>query len=248
MLPYFAWNTIELGPITLRVWGLFVALGFLLGAYVAGLMAKRRGDDPKIIYDLVFYLMLAGLIGGRLGHVLFYDPATYLADPAAILRIWEGGLSVYGGFIACAVVGLIYLRKKQVDVWRYTDTCLFGLPFGYAAGRIGCFLIHDHPGTATDFILGIKYPDGEVRHDLGLYLSIQALILALIFLWISRKPRPVGTYIAAFCTWYGVVRFFLDYLRLIDVRYLGLTPGQYFSIILTGFGLWMFYRLHNQTK
>jgi phosphatidylglycerol:prolipoprotein diacylglycerol transferase len=159
------------------------------------------------------------------------------------LRLWEGGLSVYGGFIACVVVGLYWLRKHRINVYRYADYCLFGLPFGYAIGRIGCFLIHDHPGTATDFILGVQYPDGEVRHDLGLYLSIQAAILALIFLWISRRPRPVGTYIAGFCVWYGVVRFFLDYLRVIDVRYWGLTPAQYLSVFLLGFGLWQFCKI-----
>ncbi len=248
MIPYINWTTIELGPITLRVWGMFVALGFLVGAYMAGRMAKSHGDDPKIIYDLTFWLMLAGLIGGRLGHVLLYDPAPFIADPWSVLKIWEGGLSVYGGFIACAIVGLVYLRKHQVDVHRYTDYCLFGLPFGYAIGRIGCFLIHDHPGTATSFILGVKYPDGTVRHDLGLYLSLQAGVLALIFLWISRKPRPEGAYIAGFCVWYGVMRFFLDYLRLIDVRYWGLTPGQYLSLALIGVGLWQFSKIRNKLK
>lgn len=239
MIPYFSATSFAIGPISIHVWGLFVAVGFLVGAWMAARMAKKRGDDPAIVYDLLVWMMAAGMIGGRLGHVIFYDAATYIADPLAIFRIWEGGLSSYGGFIACLIVGVWYLKRRKVNVWRYADAAVFGLPFGYAIGRIGCFLIHDHPGTATDFALGVQYPDGTVRHDLGLYLSIQAAILGIIFLWISRKERPIGAYIAAFSIWYGITRFFLDFLRLIDVRYGGLTPAQYFSLILLGFGIWL---------
>lgn len=237
MIPYIEWKIIEIGPVTLQVWGLFVALGFLIGALAAGWLAKRRGDDPKVIYDLTVWMILAGMVGGRLGHVLFYKPSYYIAHPIEIIAIWNGGLSVFGGLIACGIVGVWYLRRQQVDVWRYADIALFGLPFGKAIGRIGCFLIHDHPGTATDFILGVQYPDGVVRHDHGLYLSINGFILAAVMLWLARKPRPTGTYVAVFSLWYGVARFFLDFYRLVDTRYFGLTPAQYFCILLVGFGV-----------
>lgn len=237
MIPFIAWNTIELGPVTLHVWGLFVALGFACGAFMAGRFAKRRGDDPNVIYDLTGWLVLTGIVGGRLGHVLFYEPAYYLAHPFEIVAIWNGGLSLFGGLIVSSVFGIWFLRRKHVDVWRYADAVAFGLPFGKAVGRIGCFLIHDHPGTATDFVLGMKFPDGTVRHDLGLYLAINGAVLAAVMLWLSRKPRSSGTYVAVFCVWYGVVRFGLDFLRIVDVRYAGFTPGQYFSLALIGVGV-----------
>lgn len=237
MIPYIEWQAIQIGPVALHVWGLFVALGFVFGALTAGWMAKKRGNDPKIIYDLTAWLMVAGLVGGRIGHVLFYDFDHYLQNPDEIFAIWHGGLSIFGGFIACAVVGVLFFRKKQVDVWTYVDSAIFGLPVGLWIGRIGCFLIHDHPGTATDFILGVEYPDGVVRHDHGLYLSINGLVLAVVFYLLSRKDRPVGTYISVFAIWYGIVRFFLDFYRVIDVRYLGLTPAQYFSLLLAVFGV-----------
>ena len=237
MIPFFTFTSFPLGPLTIHVWGIFVALGFLFGGFMAARFAKRRGDDPKLIWDLVLYFVLAGMIGGRLGHVLFYDPGYYLQHPVEIVEIWKGGLSWFGGLIASTVVGIWYLRRKHVDVWRYVDAISFGLPFGIWIGRIGCFLIHDHPGTATHFFLGVRYPDEIARHDLGLYESISGLALALIVLWLSRKERQAGTYFAAFSLWYGATRFFLDFLRVIDVRYFGLTPGQYCSIALIVFGV-----------
>ena len=242
MIPYIEWTSIELGPISLHVWGLFVALGFIAGAYTAGWMAKRRGDDPKIIYDLAAWIVIAAMIGGRLAHVLFYDFAHYLESPGEIFAIWHGGMSIFGGFAGALLVTIWYLRKKHVDVWRYTDSMIFGLPVGLFIGRIGCFLIHDHPGTATDFVLGVEYPDGVTKHDHGLYLSINGLVLAVIFIILARKKRPVGTYIAVFTIWYGCVRFFLDFYRIIDVRYGGLTPAQYFSIGLAVFGIGYLYK------
>ena len=248
MIPFFSLSTISLGPLTLHVWGIFLALGFLLGSFMACRVAKQRGDTPDIIIDLTLWLMVAGMVGGRLGHVLFYDPVYYMNHPAEILEIWRGGLSVYGGIILGAIVAVWRLRKANVDVWRYADLIAFGLPFGKVLGRLGCFLIHDHPGTATDFVLGVQYPDSVVRHDLGLYLAVNAFFLSMMFLWLSRKPRPVGTYLAIFSVWYGVARFFLDFLRVVDVRYFGLTPGQYFSMTLFGFGIWMLLWIKRQQK
>lgn len=245
MIPYIEWTTIQLGPVSLHVWGLFVAFGFIAGAYTAGWMAKRRGDDPKIVYDLAALLVIGALVGGRLGHVLFYDFGFYAENPSEIFKIWHGGLSIYGGFIACLLIGVWYLRKKHVDVWRYADSMIFGLPVGLFIGRIGCFLIHDHPGTATDFVLGIQYPDGVTKHDHGLYLSLNGLLLTVVFCLLARKKRPAGTYIAVFSVWYGIVRFFLDFYRVADVRYWGLTPAQYFSILLFGFGVVYVFRKLN---
>lgn len=237
MIPYLEWRTIDLGFIDIQVWGLFVGLGFLFGAYMAAWLAKRQGQDPKIVYDILPWLILAGLIGGRIGQVLFYDLPYYLDRPLEIFAVWQGGLSMFGGLIACLIVGLWYLRKRKVDVKTYVEILVFGLPFGIWLGRIGCWLIHDHPGTATDFLLGTRFPDGVIRYDLGMYESLAGLLMAIVFLILARRPRPVGTYIAVFSIWYGLLRFCLDFLRTIDTRYFGLTPAQYLSIGLVIFGL-----------
>ncbi len=248
MIPYVEWKTIEFGPLTLQVWGIFVALGFLVGALAAGWLAKRRGDDAKIIYDLAAWMVIAGMIGGRLGHVLFYEFPYYVAHPLEVFAIWHGGLSMFGGLIACAVVGFYYLKKKRIDVWRYADTAIFGLPFGIAIGRIGCFLIHDHPGTATDFALGVQYPDGVTRHDLGLYEVINDVLMVVVFLLLLRKKATVGYFLAIFSLWYGLFRFATDFLRTADTRYFVLTPGQYFGLLLALFGLGSFVWISKRRK
>lgn len=237
MMPYIAWNTIALGPVTLHVWGVFVGLGFFFAALAAGWLAKRRGDDAKVLYDLAAWMVLAGMVGGRLGHVLFYELPYYVQHPLDVFAVWEGGLSMFGGLLASTVVGILFLRRRKVDVWRYADAAAFGLPVGFAIGRIGCFLIHDHPGTATHFVLGVQYPDGVVRHDLGLYEALNGLVLALVFVGMAYRKLPAGWFLAVFCMEYGVYRLATDALRTVDTRYAGLTPGQYLGAVLALVGV-----------
>jgi phosphatidylglycerol---prolipoprotein diacylglyceryl transferase len=246
MIPYIQFTTIPLGPITIQVWGLMVALGILAATWVAARMAQRRGQDTKIIWDLSVWVIVGAFIMARVFMVI-YEPGFYLADPVEFFRIWHGGFSVIGGFLGATIMGIWFLRRKKVDVHAYADTAIFGLPVGLFIGRIGCFLIHDHPGTLTDFALGVKYPDG-VRHDHGLYLSLNGLVLFLLFLWLTRRGVKTGTYIIVFLIWYGVVRFFLDFLRatngpIVDTRYFSLTPAQYMAIVMVLGGVWMWRRL-----
>src|SRR3989338_6907421 len=168
MIPYFQIIQIHLGPISIYTWGFMVALGILVATAVAARFAKTRGQDPKLIWDLSFWVIIGAFIFARLFHV-FYDPALYFAEPFEIVKIWQGGMSMTGGLFGAAIFGVVYLRFKKVDVFSHIDTAMFALPLGIGIGRIGCFLIHDHPGTLTHFVLGVNYPGG-VRHDLGLYL------------------------------------------------------------------------------
>lgn len=242
MIPWFQWTTINLGPLPLHVWGLMVALGFLFGVMVSAWMARQRGLESKHVYDAVAWIIVASMIGGRLFHVIFYDPAFYLNNPEQIIAFWNGGMSIYGGFLGALLASLFYFRRHKLDLLEYADVMIFGLPLGLFIGRIGCFFTHLHPGTATSFFLGVKYPDGVIRHDLGLYESLNGLILFFLFLLLAKRKVKQGTYIIVFCLWYGVSRFFLDFLRLVDVRYFGLTPGQYFSLVLAGVGLFLFFK------
>ena len=242
MIPYFQWTTIWLGPVPIHVWGLFVALGILVGAAVSARHVKERGLNPEVVWDLAVWITIGAFVVGRLFHVAFYEPAYYLAHPGDIVKIWEGGMSIIGGFIGAVIASVAYLRTKKLNVWAYCDAALMGLPVGMGIGRIGCFLIHDHPGTLTNFILGVNYPDG-VRHDLGLYESLVGFALAIIFLLMWKKKAPQGAYVATFLIGYGTARFFLDFLRatdgvIVDTRYFGLTPAQYLALAMAGVGVW----------
>ena len=246
MIPYFEVQNFHLGSITIQTWGLMVALGFLFGAFASVWLAKKRGLEPKIVWDSLTWIIVGALIGARLIHVIFYEPAYFAGNPLEIIAIWNGGLSSVGGFIGALIGGITVLKRKGVNMWRYADVMVFGLPLGLFIGRIGCFLKHLHPGTPTDFFPGVRYPDGIVRHDLGLYLSLNGLLLFLVFLIMFKRGISEKVFIMTFLLWYGTSRFALDFLRaydgpIVDARYLGLTPAQYVSIMMIFAGLYLFY-------
>src|SRR5207253_2681385 len=124
----------------------------------------------------------------------------------------------------CAAVFAWFVRQKKIDLLAYADTFVWGIPWGCGVGRIGCFLIHDHPGTLSHTILAVKYPDGQARHDLGLDLSIAGFTIGIIFLALDRKKRNPGFFTGAFLVLDSAVRLWLDFYRVTDVRYVYLTP------------------------
>ena len=246
MIPWFQYEKINVGFLSLNVWGILVSLGFLAGMFVAYFELQKKNLEANRVYDLAFWIILSAMIGGRLLYVSEYLN-FYLASPLDILKIWQGGMSVYGGFIGAVLATVIYLRWHKLNFWQYADAVVFGLPLGLFIGRLGCFLIHDHPGLRTNLFFGVAYPDGG-RFDLGLLLSINGLVLFLFFLILHRREWFSGFYVAVFCIWYGAARFFLDFLRARDIagadpRYFGLTLAQYLSVGLFCVGIYIFFKL-----
>ncbi len=231
MLPYIASETFSLFGLTLRTWGTFVAAGYALGTYLAWWRAKQRGLDAELILDLAFWIFLGAFVGARLFHVFFYEPSYYLAHPLAAIDPRQPGYAMFGGLIGAAAVFFWKMRKRPIPLlMEYADTLVWGLPWGCGVGRIGCFLIHDHPGTLTSFALGVKYPDGFARHDLGLYHSLVGFATGGIFLFWNRRERDPGFWLGSYLMIEGLVRFALDFLRVADTTYLGLTPTQYLAL------------------
>jgi phosphatidylglycerol:prolipoprotein diacylglycerol transferase len=130
-------------------------------------------------------------------------------------------------------------RKHKLDWMAYADTIMWGVPWGCGVGRIGCFLIHDHPGTLSHSLLAVKYPDGQSRHDLGLYLSLIGFATGILFLWLNRKQRAPGFWLGSYMIIEGITRFSLDFLRIADARYFGLTPTQYVAVPMFAIGVWL---------
>lgn len=230
MIPYLGITSFSLGPITIYTWGLLVALGYLLGTYLAYKRAKSRGLDGEKILDLSVWIFAASFIGARLLHVLFYDDGTFAAAPLKILDPRVAGFSMMGGLLGAAAISFWYFHRHKLNWIAYADTMVWGLPWGCGVGRLGCFLIHDHPGTLTHSFLGVKYPNGEVRHDHGLYLSLIGFATGLWFLWMNRKQRAPGFWLGSYMAIEGVTRFVLDFYRVADKTYLALTPTQWLAM------------------
>ena len=231
MIPWIESHTYFLGPLRLQTWGTFVAIGFLVGAFIAARRAKKKGLNQAYVWDLAFWAFLAAVVGARLFHVLFYEPTYYLAHPLEIINPLAPGYAIFGGFIGATLTVWAFVKRKGLDFLAYADIMAWGLPWGCGIGRIGCFLIHDHPGTLSSFVGAVKYPGGA-RHDLGLYLSVFGFTLGLIFLLLDRSPRRKGFWVAAFLVAEGTSRFFLDFLRVADTRYGPFTPTQWTVILI----------------
>jgi phosphatidylglycerol---prolipoprotein diacylglyceryl transferase len=249
MIPYVEIPTYSLGPFTIRVWGVLVAMGFIIGMFIARKRVATLGLDPVVVDRISLWIIIGSLVFARLGHCFFYRPGYYLDDPLEILMVHHGGMSSFGGFLGAVIGGVGFMLKEKISFWSHADPLIFGFAPGWAIGRIGCFLIHDHPGNLTDFFLAVDYPayvypPGGPRHNLGLYDSILCWIITIVFLVLRKKELPKGTYLAIFLFMYGSLRFLQDFLRATDLassdaRYLGLTPGHYGSLVLLACGAYV---------
>ncbi|MDQ7814933.1 MAG: prolipoprotein diacylglyceryl transferase [Patescibacteria group bacterium] len=239
MLPWIESHTIPLGPIQLQTWGTFVAAGILIGSYISARRAKAKGLDEKHIWDMLFWVIVSSFVGARLFHVLFYDLGHYLQRPWDAIDPRLPGFAMWGGFLGAAIAFILLVRIKKLDFLRYADASVWGIPWGIMIGRIGCFLIHDHPGTLSHSLLAVRYPDGQGRHDLGLYLSLSGLVMGLIFLVLNRKDRRAGFYLGTWIAVEAFTRLWLDFYRLVDVKYFGLTPTQWLTFPALTVGLYL---------
>jgi phosphatidylglycerol---prolipoprotein diacylglyceryl transferase len=248
MLPYLDLPTLSVGPFTVASFGILSALGVVVGARLALDAARRDPGDARPLSEALPWMILGGLVGAHLMHVLAYHPATLAeAGPIVLLRIWDG-LSSMGGVLGALAALVIHFRLTGRRIMPYLDAIALGAAPGWAIARIGCFTVHDHPGRLTDFPLAVAFPGGA-RHDLGLYEALLLASLAVVLLVVRRRvgaPRP-GLLMGLLAVGYAVPRFFLDFLRATDLpgadgRYFGLTPAQYVTLGLLALGLWLLLR------
>lgn len=258
MIPWFQFTTVHLGPVPIQVWGFFVAVGMLVGSYILykkSLAAFGKKDAEKIM-DVALSAIISGLIVSRLFHIVFYNPLPFLADPMEVFRVWHGGFSSYGGFVG-ALLAIVWFYKKKgfpkkENLLKVLDYFAMGTLAGWMFGRVGCFMIHDHMGMPCDCALAIQTPDGP-RLEMA-FLELLCLIPLVITFWFfSKKNMPEGFFIGLLGAYYGAVRFVLDFFRATDItgadaRYFGLTPAQYFSMIVLLLCSRFLYKLYRRSR
>lgn len=243
-IPYFTLPVLEL-PFDQKidVFGVVSALGVFLGAVLAAREARNYAkitDQP--LRDVVPWAVGFGLTGGHFMHVFAYHPELLSGGIGVVLRVWDG-LSSMGGVLGSLLGIFIFFRKNKIKLTPYLDPLALGTASGWTLARLGCFLVHDHPGVKTDFFLAVDFPGGP-RHDLGLYdMFVLGAIAVLLNVLKKRKP-PQGTLMGLLATLYTVPRFFFDFIRasdlaFVDRRYAGLTPAQYVVVGIFGVGVWL---------
>ncbi len=237
MIPYIQLPVYQLGPIPIDPWGTLVCIGFILGLEMARARGMKTGLDVRDVVDGIVVTVLSGFVMGHLVHVLAYNPQKLQEEGVmALLRVWAG-FSSFGGFIGAILGSAVFFRLvRKRSYLAHADAIMFGFPFGWIFGRLGCFSVHDHIGRPTDSFLGVQFPSGT-RFDLGLLEALVAMVIAAVFLLLAKKPRPAGTFLATWGLIYAPARFGLDFLRNTDlkgadVRWAGLTPAQWGCILM----------------
>lgn len=241
MIPYIALPIPRWGPFSLSPFGLLAALGIYLAARIAFRRAVEDRLDVKVLEDYAWWGIGAGVVVGHLVHLFFYHPEELAqGGPLQIFKLWEG-LSSFGGLLGGVVAARVFFAMRRVPFRLYEDALALGVAPGWAVARLGCFVIHDHPGVRTSFPLAVAFPGGA-RHDLGLYDALLLGAIAALLLVLRRRQLLRGHLLHVLAVVYGLGRFFLDFLRAtdlsyVDARYFGLTPAQYACLLLVAWGL-----------
>ena len=238
----------SLGPLHVRWYGLMYLIAFLVGWALGRYRANRPGAGWTVaqVDDLVFYVALGVILGGRIGYVLFYGFGNFLRDPLALFRVWEGGMSFHGGFLGVLLAMVLFARKHHKGFWPTVDFIAPLIPPGLFFGRIGNFINGELWGRVTDAPWGMVFRqtgDGLPRHPSQLYqAALEGVALFLIVWLFSAKPRPTIAVSGVFALSYGVFRFLVEFVRQPDAQlgYLAfgwLTMGQLLSLPLVVVGM-----------
>lgn len=242
----------SIGPVHATWYGLMYVLAFVIGYALAVYKAKRSTDWQKEeVGDLLTYIMLGVILGGRIGYVLFYGLDFWRQDILYPLKVYDGGMSFHGGLIGVFVACFWFARKHQKTTLQIGDFIAPLVPIGLFFGRIGNFINGELWGKATDLPWGMIFqraPDSLPRHPSMLYEAALEGIVLFCVLWIyAGKARARGKVTGLFLLGYAICRFAVEFVREPDAQlgYLAfhwLTMGQVLCIPMALIGLWLLLR------
>ncbi len=226
----------SLGPLKVHWYGLMYLAGFAAGWALGRLRARQRwrGFRPADVDDIVFFVVLGIVVGGRLGYLLFYGLDRVLADPSYAFKVWQGGMSFHGGLIGVIVAMAWFARSRGMSFFQVADFIAPLVPPGLFAGRIGNFINGNLWGAPTDLPWGVVFPSpaagGVPRHPSQLYEALgEGIVLFAVLWWYSRTPRPVRAVSGMFLLGYGLVRFAVEFVRVPDAH-IGYLAFDWFTM------------------
>jgi phosphatidylglycerol:prolipoprotein diacylglycerol transferase len=244
----------SIGDFFIPSYGVLVTIGFLLGLWVTGKLARRQGLDPQLVTDLGIYVALAGLGGAKL-LMLLYEIPYYLEHPREIFSMatLQAGGVFFGGLVAALAMAVWYLRSRKLPFLPVADVFAPGVALGHAIGRVGCFSAGCCWGLECKRDWAVTFTDPEAHRLVGVPLGIplhptqlyEAAGELAIFMWLwraSNKPHGTGSIIGQYLILYPLVRFIVEFFRAHDQANpfgWGLSAAQWTTLVLLGLGVWL---------
>lgn len=239
-----------IGPLEVHWYGLMYLFGFMAGWVLANYRTRRSDNTwtKDQVGDLVFYVALGVILGGRIGYVLFYNFDKFLHNPVWLFEVWTGGMSFHGGAIGVLIAFWLLSRKFNKRFFDVSDFVVPFVPIGLAAGRLGNFINGELWGRPSHVPWAMIFPRDPLqvpRHPSQLYeFTLEGVVLFLVLWFYSAKPRPAGAITGLFGVGYAVARITCEFFREPDpqIGYLyggWFTEGMLLSIPMFFIGLWL---------
>jgi phosphatidylglycerol---prolipoprotein diacylglyceryl transferase len=239
----------QVGPLAIRWYSLAYIAGLMIGWRYMLALARRTPQvvADRDVDDFLVWATLGVILGGRLGYVFFYQPAFFLENPLAILRVWQGGMSFHGGLLGVVIAGLIYVRVRLIPLLPFADLVVTAAPIGLFLGRIANFINGELWGRAADVPWAMVFPNGgpHPRHPSQLYEALLEGLVLMIVLGLLHPNEEVrrrhGMLSGIFLLGYALARSAVELFRQPDVQ-IGLlaggtTMGQWLSAPMAALGV-----------
>lgn len=257
---------LQIGPLAVRWYGLAYASGLILGwLYIRRLLSEHAlwpanrapmsADDAD---ELLIWVTAGVIIGGRLGHVLFYQSGYYFSNPLEILAIWNGGMAFHGGLLGTGIAMLIFARRHGVSIWPVMDLVSAAVPIGLFFGRTANFINAEVVGSQTTMPWGMVFPGwgNDPRHPAMLYeAALEGLALFVILRLATHTLKTLkqpGLTTGLFLVGYGVFRIFCEIFKIVDYRLIvegyPITKGMVYSVPMLLIGAWFIYRARSEAS
>lgn len=224
MHPDFDPVAVALGPLKIHWYGLMYLCAFAFAFWICKLRAKQKRAPfkPSQVDDIIFYVAMGVVVGGRLGYIFFYNFSEFLNNPLILFQVWKGGMSFHGGFLGVVLAITLYCRKHKIAVGDLLDFAALAAPIGLFFGRMGNFIGQELWGRPTDLPWAMVFPadpSGLARHPSQLYEAVLEglVVFAVIYFYLNIK-RPRWAAAALFIILYGSFRFLVEFAREPDAH------------------------------